>query len=107
MNSPAPSPGFSITHASQILKFLRDEHRLRILLALAEQGELDVSTLCTMVAQSQPSVSASLALMRLGGVVTYRRQGKHNLYRLHSQRVRDLLRMAVCRTEAQTVPWPE
>jgi DNA-binding transcriptional ArsR family regulator len=82
--------GFSLGDASRLFRLLGDEGRLRILLALRER-ELDVTTLCTLVEQSPPSVSTSLTLMILGGVVANRCEGEHNFYRLDSQRVRDLL----------------
>jgi ArsR family transcriptional regulator len=92
-------PRSPIDDVSQLCRLLGDVGRLRLLLVLAEKGELDVKSLCAAVRQSQPLVSHSLTLLRLRGVVTFRRQGKHNLYRLHSQHVLDLLRTAISRLE--------
>ncbi len=81
-----------------VFKLLADASRLKIVLALAQDGELHVSALCAMLNQSepgfkysQPAVSHHLTLMRMVGLVGYRRDGKHNYYHLASGHVRDLL----------------
>lgn len=74
-----------------VFKLLADSSRLKIVLALAQDGELHVSALCDMLGQSQPAVSHHLTLMRMVGLVGYRRDGKHNYYHLASSHVRDLL----------------
>jgi ArsR family transcriptional regulator len=76
---------------TQVFKLLSDESRLKILLAVAEYGEMNVSSLCEMLGQSQPAVSHHLTLLRMVGLVGFRREGKHNFYRLESSMVRDLL----------------
>jgi ArsR family transcriptional regulator len=76
---------------TQVFKLLADESRLKILLALGQDGELHVSALCDLLGQSQPAVSHHLTLLRMSGLVGYRRDGKHNYYRLESGLVRDLL----------------
>src|SRR5262249_54945399 len=72
-------------------KLRADKSRLKIILALAKQGEMHVSALCAMLEQSQPAVSHHLTLLRMTGLVGYRRDGKHNFYRAESGLVRDLL----------------
>jgi DNA-binding transcriptional ArsR family regulator len=67
--------------ASILLKHVSDPTRLRIILLLAE-GERHVGALCEAVDQSQPAVSHHLALLRFGGMVTPRRQGKNTIYGL-------------------------
>lgn len=76
---------------TQVFKLLADESRLKILLALAQDGELHVSALCELLGQQQPAVSHHLTLLRMTGMVGFRRAGKHNFYRLESGLVRDLL----------------
>ena len=76
---------------TQVFKLLADESRLKILIALAQDGELHVSALCELLGQQQPAVSHHLTLLRMTGMVGYRRAGKHNFYRLESGLVRDLL----------------
>jgi DNA-binding transcriptional ArsR family regulator len=81
----------TIERISEIFKLLADKSRLKILLALAQDGELHVSALCDLLEQSQPAVSHHLTLLRLRNLVGYRRDGKHNFYRLDSALVSDLL----------------
>jgi ArsR family transcriptional regulator, arsenate/arsenite/antimonite-responsive transcriptional repressor len=70
---------------------MADKSRLKILLALAQEGELHVTALCELLGQSQPAVSHHLTLMRMTGLVGFRRDGKHNFYHLDSRLIRDLL----------------
>src|SRR5437899_9062189 len=80
----------TIEGLTEIFKLLADKSRLKIVLALAQDGELHVSALCELLGQSQPAVSHHLTLMRMVGLVGYRRDGKHNFYHLASGHVRDL-----------------
>jgi ArsR family transcriptional regulator len=81
----------TLQRLKDVFKMLADEHRLKIVLALAQDRELNVTALCRLVRQSQPAVSHHLTLMRMIGLVGYRRDGKHNYYYLASRYVRDLL----------------
>ena len=67
--------------ASILLKHVSDPTRLQVILLLAV-GEQHVGSLCEQLGQSQPAVSHHLALLRHGGVISPRRQGKHNFYSL-------------------------
>jgi len=67
--------------AAALLKQVSDPTRLRIILMLAE-GERHVGAICEVVEQSQPAVSHHLALLRHGGIIAARRQGKNNFYAL-------------------------
>ena len=84
-------PEGTIKSLSEMFKLLADCSRLKILLALASNGEMHVSALCRLLDQSQPAVSHHLTLMRMSGLVGYRRDGKHNYYHVDSGLVRDLL----------------
>jgi ArsR family transcriptional regulator len=81
----------TIGRLTEVFKLLADKSRLKILLALAQDKELHVSALCELLGQSQPAVSHHLTLMRMTGLVGYRRDGKHNYYHLDSGLIRDLL----------------
>jgi DNA-binding transcriptional ArsR family regulator len=72
--------------ASILLKHLSDPTRLQIILMLAA-GERHVGSLCGDLSQSQPAVSHHLALLRHGGVIVPRRDGKNNFYSLTDQGV--------------------
>jgi DNA-binding transcriptional ArsR family regulator len=90
-SSPLRVAPRTISGLAQIFKQLADESRLKILLALSQDRELHVSALCELLSQSQPAVSHHLTLLRMTGLVGYRRDGKHNFYHLASDHVRDLL----------------
>lgn len=74
----------SVRDLAQVFKLLSDETRLRILLFLAQNGELHVTDLCNRLGQSQPAVSHHLALLRVSGLIESRREGKHNFYSVRS-----------------------
>ncbi len=67
--------------ASTLLKHVSDPTRLQVILILSE-GERHVGALCDQLGQSQPAVSHHLALLRHGGIIAPRRQGKNNFYSL-------------------------
>ena len=67
--------------ASILLKHVSDPTRLQVIMILA-QGERHVGALCAQLSQSQPAVSHHLALLRHGGIIAPRRQGKNNFYSL-------------------------
>ena len=67
--------------AAILLKQVSDPTRLQVISLLSE-GERHVGGLCSQFNLSQPAVSHHLALLRLGGIVDRRRQGKNNFYSL-------------------------
>ena len=67
--------------AAILLKQASDPTRLQIMLTLAD-GEKHVGALCDELGFSQPAVSHHLALLRHGGIIAPRRQGKNNFYSL-------------------------
>lgn len=67
--------------AANSLKMLGDATRLHVLHVIAEQ-ERHVGDLCGAIGMSQPALSHHLALLRHGGLVMPRREGKHNFYGL-------------------------
>lgn len=67
--------------ASILLKHVSDPTRLQVIMILAD-GERHVGALCSQLSQSQPAVSHHLALLRHGGIIAPRRQGKNNFYSL-------------------------
>jgi DNA-binding transcriptional ArsR family regulator len=67
--------------AAILIKHVSDPTRVRIVLLLAE-GERHVGAISEVVDQKQPAVSHHLALLRYGGIVAQRREGKNNFYAL-------------------------
>jgi DNA-binding transcriptional ArsR family regulator len=92
--SALPISDRTLTSLTQVFGLMSDESRLRIILTLARQGETHVSALCEMLNQSQPAVSHHLTLLRMAGLVGFRRAGKFNYYRLDSLTLGDLLERA-------------
>jgi len=82
-----------IQRAAGLLKHASDPTRLQVLSLLSE-GERHVGGLCEALTQSQPAVSHHLALLRLGGLIDRRRQGKNNVYRLtdSGERLSDIVK---------------
>ena len=70
-----------IQKAANLMKQVSDPTRLQVLMMLAE-GEMHVGALCAQLNQTQPAVSHHLALLRHGGIIVPRRQGKNNFYGL-------------------------
>jgi DNA-binding transcriptional ArsR family regulator len=70
-----------IQRAAGLLKHVSDPTRIQVLSLLSE-GERHVGGLCEALTQNQPAMSHHLALLRLGGIIDRRRQGKNNFYRL-------------------------
>jgi ArsR family transcriptional regulator, zinc-responsive transcriptional repressor len=71
----------TMQRAAILLKQVSDPTRLRVVSLLSE-GERHVGGLCDQFDMSQPAVSHHLALLRHGGIVDRRRQGKNNFYSL-------------------------
>ena len=84
-------PDSVIKDLSDVFRMLSDKSRLKIVLALLQEGKLHVTALKDLVNQTQPAVSHHLTLMRMNHLVGYRRDGKHNYYRIDSAFVQDLL----------------
>ena len=74
-----------------LFRLLGDRSRARILLALAEAGELCVCDIAAAVEVPETSVSQALRLLRTAGVVRSRRDGRMVWYRLDDDHVRLLL----------------
>jgi DNA-binding transcriptional ArsR family regulator len=76
-----PTEAAAVKLAAGCLKMGSDPTRLTILRALAA-GPLNVTALCRMTAQSQPSCSHHLSLLRASGIIEGRRDGHSNFYAL-------------------------
>ncbi len=70
---------------------LKDPLRLRILLALAQAGEMTVTELTRSVRVSQPLVSWHLGRLRAAGLVQVERDGRIARYSVAVGKIRRLL----------------
>ena len=92
-------PEATLLNLEDIFSMLADKSRLRILLTLAHEGELNVTELKGLLDHSQPrhkklsqpAISHHLGLLRLHHLVDSRRAGKNNFYRLDSARLHSVL----------------
>jgi DNA-binding transcriptional ArsR family regulator len=84
--SPLPDP-----KAAGLFRLLGDPARLRLLLLLADRGEVCAGDLAVAAGQSPSAGHARLGLLRRGGVLTSQRQGQRVYYRLSSPLVAGLL----------------
>lgn len=87
-----------IRTTAEFFSMLADPTRLRLLIALLD-ADRDVTTLAATVAVARPTVSQHLAKLRLAGLVTTHRDGRHALYRLHGGHVRALLTHALAQAD--------
>jgi ArsR family transcriptional regulator len=87
---PAP---LSLEEAAQVFALLGDRARLRILRLLSGQGDQAVSAISAALGLSQPTTSHHLTLLRMGGLVAYRRRGQRNHYFLSSDVVAEVLKL--------------
>jgi len=76
---------------AQTLKAMGNDKRLLILCQLAQQGEMNVSTLATAVGLSQSALSQHLARMRAEDMVATRRDSQTIWYRIGDERTRRLM----------------
>ena len=76
----------TIDDLTAVFKLLSDKSRLKIVLALAQNGPMHVTSLVALLTpQTQPAVSHHLALMRNNGLLGCDRCGKHNFYYIASK----------------------
>ncbi|MFD0775101.1 ArsR/SmtB family transcription factor [Streptomonospora algeriensis] len=73
------APLSEATH--EFLKALASPTRQRIMLLFAQEAELSVGEVAERVGIGQSTASQQLALLRRGGILTSRREGKIVLYR--------------------------
>ncbi|MCU1497786.1 MAG: transcriptional regulator [Acidimicrobiales bacterium] len=83
-----------VAHLAELFKLLSDATRLRILYALVEAGELCVCDLAAVVGAPETSVSHALRLMRMAGIVRFRRDGRMAYYAIDDHHVRLVLDLA-------------
>ena len=77
----ADDEGYCLKGLVQLLRLLSEETRLKILYTIAA-GERDVTGLWAPMRLPQATVSHHLSFLRVAGLVSTRRDGKHIHYRL-------------------------
>ncbi|SDL01583.1 transcriptional regulator, ArsR family [Modicisalibacter muralis] len=79
-----------IANATNLLKAMANENRLRIL-CLLDEGELSVSELNAKLALSQSALSQHLAILRREGLVATRRSSQTIYYSLQGDEARTVV----------------
>jgi len=92
--------------AAEMLRLVADPTRLRLLWLLG-QHELDVSSLTARAGVARPAVSQHLARLRLGGLVTVRRDGRRMVYRARGGHVRSLVAEVLAHADHLVAGHPE
>lgn len=85
----------SASDLAERFKLLSDPHRLRIIYALVEAGEMCVGEIAEAVRSSESATSHQLRNLRLAGFVRSRRHGREVFYSAADSHVRILLDVAV------------
>ncbi len=81
--------------AVEIFRLLADATRVRLLHELDRRGELPVNVLAESLGKPPGAVSQHLAKLRLGRLVTTRRNGNQILYRAANEHVTQLVTDAI------------
>jgi DNA-binding transcriptional ArsR family regulator len=94
LHTHEPLPSEVLRVAADTFGLLAAPSRLQIVWLLSE-GELDVGTLAMLVGGSVQAVSQHLAKLRAAGLVSARRQGRHQLYRVDNTTIAAVVRQVV------------
>lgn len=86
---PAQEPDReAVRQAVQVFKALADSTRYRIVLMLAERGELQCAELARAFPLSLPAMSHHYRVLEHAGLVDTRKAGSHVFFRLNLDRLR-------------------
>lgn len=88
-----------VLEATSVFAMLADPTRMRILWALRDGAELDVTTLAERALAGPTTASQHLMKLRMAGLVATRREGRHIYYRAKGGHVRRLLAEALFHTD--------
>ena len=83
--------GDQVRVAVDTFRLLADPTRVRLLCALADGAELDVTTLAEIAGVAQPATSQHLARLRLAGAVDVRKDGRRSLYSIRGVHLRRVI----------------
>lgn len=90
-----------IEAATAAFRLLADPTRLRLCWALSDGVEHDVTSLVDALDVARPLVSQHLAKLRLAGLVSARRSGRQQLYRLRGSHARAVIAEALFHADHQ------
>ncbi|CAM5320243.1 transcriptional regulator [Streptomyces tanashiensis] len=92
--------------AAEVFGLLSDPTRLHLVWLLT-RGEADVTALTEACGAARPAVSQHLAKLRLGGLVTTRKDGRRVVYAMPDGHLKRLVVEAISRADHQVTgePW--
>lgn len=80
---------------SRLFKMLGDPTRIRILLLLKEEGEMNVTSITNSLSMKQSAISHQLKLLRDHHLIKNRKEGKVVYYQLDDDHVSQVLEMTL------------
>ena len=96
---PDPPSPEQVAAATEAFGMLADPTRLRMLWALREGSEYDVTTLARVAGVGPTGASQHLSKLRLSGLVSTRRDGRRVLYQVRGGHLRRMLAEALFHTD--------
>ncbi|GBG96697.1 ArsR/SmtB family transcription factor [Lactococcus termiticola] len=84
-----------ISQMSELFGVFSNPNRLKILLAIKEAGEMNVSQLEASVSLSQSAISHQLASMRESRILKVEIAGKQRIYRFADKHIEELLEIVI------------
>ncbi len=102
----APLSSDDLAILAETFRLLGDPTRLRILLALSAEPR-HVSAVAEAENLSASLVSHHLRLLRAARLVTTERQGKHMIYRIHDEHVRQTVEDMIAHVQEHTASHQE
>ena len=79
---------------AELFKIFGDSTRVKILYALLDK-EMNVTEIATSLAMTQPAISQQLRVLKLNGLVKFRREGKSLIYSLADEHVSQILNIGL------------
>jgi ArsR family transcriptional regulator, arsenate/arsenite/antimonite-responsive transcriptional repressor len=92
----------TLARCTPLFQALGEPARQQIILMLAETEELNVSEIAGRMDLSRPAISHHLKVLRAADLVTARREGTENFYKLTMEDALELLARFVSEVEACT-----
>ena len=89
-----------LKECAPVFSMLQDENRQKILMQLLDYGEMNVLEITDRMELSRPAVSHHLKLLLNAGIVSSRKEGKENYYKVELEEAVALVRTLLESLEA-------
>ncbi len=84
----------SILAAAKLLKSIGHPIRVKIIIALSQNGSMTVTKISNYLSIHQPVISLHLAVLRKQNVITVKRDGKKSYYSIEDISVKQIVNIA-------------